>query len=162
MDRREFVRTVGAATAGIALAGCTGDNDGGDGGGGSDGGGQATTTTTTTEAPTTARTTTDGDQGTSEETITAQGTGSFNDNIDRSKYLWGGDSVNVDAEGQVTNASTDEELGNVTIVNDTQGENPGFENVRIRKNGRVIDMQGVAVGRVQVSKITIETSTTSG
>ncbi len=74
---------------------------------------------------------------------------------DDDAFLFNGTAVNVSgASGDVFFDNQDDSIANVTIIEDTQGDGPGFENVRIYENGTVINESGDVVGRVEVNDTT--------
>jgi hypothetical protein len=67
-------------------------------------------------------------------------------------YLFDGNPVTISSDGQVT-SQDGQVLGNVSIVenNQSQGQSPGFRNVRVTPSGQVVNVDGETVGVVEVN-----------
>lgn len=86
--------------------------------------------------------------GATNQTTTAAGTG----NATNASALFGGEPVNVGANGTVTDAS-DEIVANVSILHDNQQGGDGFTDVTVYRNGTVVNETGDVVGDVEVNSV---------
>ena len=69
------------------------------------------------------------------------------------EFYFNGDSVDVSgAQGDVFFDNQDDTFVDLNIIEDNQGQQNGFENVRIATNGSVINEQGDVVGQVEVNQ----------
>lgn len=124
----------------VGFAGCSGPSDTG-----GDTGGEANETTEMIDAA----------NETTEMTDAANETaGNATNASDADGVLFDGNYVNISGvSGDVFLDDQDDSIANVTILNDSQGEQPGFVDVRVYENGTVVDREGNVVGQVEVNEV---------
>ena len=70
-----------------------------------------------------------------------------------SEFFLNGDSVDISgAEGDLIFDNGSDSLIDFNIIEDNQGDQPGFENVTVATNGSVINQQGEVVGQIQTNQ----------
>lgn len=70
-----------------------------------------------------------------------------------SEFFLNGDTVDVSgANGDVLFDNGDDTFIDVTILEDNQGQEEGFQNVQIATNGSVVNQEGEVVGQVQMNQ----------
>lgn len=156
MRRRDFISTLGALSTATLAAGCAGPG-GGDGaetgtGAGTTGAGDGASTTAAGDGGTTAAgdgTGTGVAEGTNEgPEATGTQSGVESQPVGSSEFLFDGQFVNIDAEGQVTGVDDGQNLGTVSVQQNDQNQDGSFQNVRVTSAGLVLNRQGGVVGRV--------------